>query len=213
MPALSGVTIGWDENDPANTSDVSGGNEAMHSIKTSLRTALDAEHNWPSASGSGFGYHVYGSARPFYGLQSAVSSSGSDGRLMLASDTSRLFGSGSGGTTFFGGPTVPLMGSHPGDVPQRHMWAEEVGTVAASDITNAAAGYVVTFPNSGFSGLPYTFLTLTGPESSGELKTISIVTALGTFSGTQMVIQVYNPNGGIFDQAKVMWRSIGTRAT
>lgn len=211
MPTIGGVTGSWNELTPANSSGVSDGNEYIQSIKTQLRTGLAAEHNWPNASGSGFGYHVYGSARPFYGLQSAVSSSGSDGRLMLTSDTSRLFGSGSQGTTFFGGPTVPLMGEHPGAVPQRHMWVEEFGTVDAS----AASTTAVTFPNSGFSGRPYTFLTVSGGDNGAPLVGASVATEL-TYDGTGMSIVAFNFNAQTFaipSGVTIAWRSIGTRAT
>lgn len=210
MPTIGGVTGDWDEEAPTNKSNVSDGNEHIQSIKTNLRTGLDAEHNWPSASGSGFGYHVQGSARPFYGVQSAVSSSGSDARLMLTSDTSRLFGSGSAGTIFFGGPTVPLMGSYPGAVPQRHQWVEEIGI--ASNFASSGST-VVTFPNSGFSGLPYVFLTVVGGGASDAFKTASITTTPNAFTPTQMTVVLYDSNALLYSTGSVFWRSIGTRAT
>lgn len=208
MPTIGGNSISWNEVTPTNKSDVSEGNEYIMSIKTSIRSAMDAEHNWPTISGSGFGYHVRGSARPYYGLQSAVSSTQSDGRLMLTSDTSRLFSVGTGGTNFLGGPTVPLMGSDP-SVPQRHAWVEEFGTVTM----NGSGVALVTIPNSGFSGFPYTFLTVMGgTASSADRETASVVTYLNS-SQTQIAIVLFDLTGGVYqNDATVLWRSIGTRA-
>src|SRR6185436_16344531 len=145
--------IGWDENSPPDTESAGLGDDRIRSLRTSLRVGLDGEHVWPSASGDA-GVHRLGSGRPYYGLQSAVSSSGSDGRLMQTSDTSRLFGVGSGGTSFIGGPTVLSAGSFPGTVPQRHYWAEEFG----EGKTAASGTTTVGFPNSGYSGKPFVFL-------------------------------------------------------
>ena len=156
MPTIGGINAGWDNTTPADTENAGQGDDRIRSAKTSIQQVLDAEHNFPAAGGANTGYHVLGSARPYYGLQSAVSSSGSDGRLMQTSDTSRLFHVGSGGTSFIGGATALLAGTYPGAVPQRHYWAFEIDEVTTDTQT---ADNVVTFSNSGYSGVPYIILT------------------------------------------------------
>src|SRR5437588_1873106 len=150
MPG-SGTPLLWNENAPAET-DIADA-APIRSLETSLRNGLAVEHNWPNASAPNFGYHLLGSCRPFYDVQSNVSSSGTDGRLMVTSDTSRFFHVGSAGTVFLGGAQVLSVGSSPTG-GQRFYWAAEFGT-AQTDST----GYkLVNIPNSGFSGLGFTFL-------------------------------------------------------
>jgi hypothetical protein len=121
------ATIGWDETAPAD-GDVAGlGDDEIRSLKTSLRQGLESEHEWPSTGGSA-GTHLAGSARAYYGTESAVSSADVGGRLMATSDTSRLFGVGSTGTVLFGGATALLTSvrteTFPGwSPPQVHYFA------------------------------------------------------------------------------------------
>ena len=89
--ALGGVTATWDENDPADADLVGLGAGDIRSTKTNLRGALDSEHHFASAGGAGMGAHRKGSGMAFYGAASAVSSSDTEGRLMITSDTSRLY--------------------------------------------------------------------------------------------------------------------------
>ena len=62
MPG-SGVPLLWDQSKPAET-DIADA-APIRSIVTSLQAGLAVEHNWPSASGANFGYHLPGSARAF----------------------------------------------------------------------------------------------------------------------------------------------------
>src|SRR5690242_18663246 len=96
MP-LGGINAGWDETVPADSENAGLGAGRIRSLETTVQQVLDSEHNFPASGGANTGYHRLGSARAFYGTQSTVSSSGTDGRLMVTSDTSRLFGTGSGG--------------------------------------------------------------------------------------------------------------------
>src|SRR2546426_7372782 len=105
------------ESPPADTDSVGQGDDEIRSLKTSIRNGMAEEHLWPSATGGNFGVHLLGSARAYYGAQSLVSSAGTDGRLMVTSDTNRLFHVGSAGTLFFGGrqgisPVPPLSRGH-----------------------------------------------------------------------------------------------------
>ena len=201
--------VGWNENEPADTENAGLGDDRMRSIKTSSRAGLDDEHNWPAAGGSNVGYHRLGTARPFYGTQSRVSSSGTDGRLMLTSDTSRLFGVGSGGTVLLGGPTVLSMGTFPSTLPQRHHWAMETG------VSNTGAGTTdgvqVTIPNSGFSGVPFVVVSSTstagGSQPLGEAFSVWSMTATTFYTGAVIVA-----SGAFRANAGFNYISIGSRA-
>lgn len=202
--------IGWDETVPADTESAGLGDDRMRSMKTSLRAALDDEHNFPSSGGDNVGYHRYGSARVHVGTQSRVSSTGTDGRLMQASDTSRLFGVGSGGTVLLGaGPNSLSVGSnvHFG-LPQRHYWAEELG----EGRTDSTGSLTITFPNSGFSGVPMTQIT----RYMNSIGLDSVIGSLNieTQSATQIIVTARLSSNGAPDTSgcSFYWRSVGTRA-
>lgn len=203
MP-IGGSNIGWDSTVPADTESAGLGDDRIRSLKTSVQEALANEHNFAVGGGANTGYHLLGSARPFFGAQSLVSSTGSDGRLMLTSDTSALFGVGSGGTVLLGGPTVLSAGSFPGTVPQRHYWAVEFGE-AKSDAIGVAT---VTFPNSGFSGLPYTQATA---GRSSQVPRIVGILFLPNPTATSVSFGVWNISAASVSNYTVNWFSIGTR--
>lgn len=144
--------ISWDETSPPDASSAGLGDDAIRSLKTSLRGGLEVEHVWPSATGEA-GVHRLGSARAYVGTQSQVSSSGTDGRIMFASNTSQFFHVGSGGTSLIGGSRVLSVGTTVGfTYPQRHQWVEEFGLAR---IASGSTLTSVTFPNSGYSGVPF----------------------------------------------------------
>ena len=156
----------------------------------------------PEWGGASTGYHRFGSARPFYITQSAVSSSGTDARLALTSDTSRLFHVGSGGTSFLGGPTVLSAGSYPGTVPQRHYWATEFGRAFVGSLGSLN----VTIPNSGFSGSPFVLVSILTASARSAYAAL-----LGEPTASRFTIQTYLPGTGVPSDATVDWFSIGTR--
>lgn len=194
-------TIAWDENSPPDSESAGLGDDRIRSLKTSLRVGLDGEHVWPSASGDA-GVHRLGSARPFYGVQSLVSSSGSDGRLMHTSDTSQLFGVGSGGTSLIGGATVLSCGSFPGTVPQRHYWAVDFG----AGVTDSSGSATVTIPNSGYSGIPNVFVTQTNAVIVGSPRIMWVNLKSASAFHVSSVNQSFIGIATNFD-----WMSIGSR--
>ena len=166
MP-IGGANIGtWDEGVPDANESVGLGDDRIRSTKSTVRTALDSEHVW-SSSGGTVGQHRYGSARAFYGAQSAVSASDTsvvaDGRMMIASDTSRLFGVGSTGTVLLGpGPLGLSVGSYaPVTFPQRLHCALETG-----ESTSASSLHVVTFA-SAFSATSFTCHNVDATDGNG----------------------------------------------
>lgn len=192
--------IGWDEASPTDSESAGLGDDRIRSLKTSLRMGLDAEHNWPSASGDA-GAHRLGSARPYVGTQSQVSSSGTDGRLMYASDTSQLFHVGSAGTCLLGGNKVIQASAYPGVAPQRHYWAEEWGGA----ILNSDGSVTVTIPDSGYSGIPY---VLHSQYTTGATIT-GVIPYLLNLSPTAFML--YNNLGSSGSGAVILWRSVGSR--
>lgn len=149
--------------------------------------------------------HRLGSGRPYVGTQSAVSSSGTDGRLMVTSDTSRFFHVGSGGTSYIGGATVISAGSYPGGAaPQRYIWAEEWG-----EGKTASGATAISFPNSGFSGKPFTtfglVLTSLAADGGAAIMWLSGAGKTGFTMNSRLTDGVTNSSHSFF------WRSVGTR--
>lgn len=188
--------IDWSEAIPPPEESAGLGAQRIQSLKTAIRIGLDSEHAWPSGGGNAGG-HRLGSARAYYGTQSLVSSSGTDGRLMVASDTSNLFHVGSAGTMFLGGQRAISAGSAPVG-GQTFAWVEEFGTAA----TQGALTTTVTFPNSGYSGRPFVFLT---PSSEGVGGT-SFLPYLKAVTPTQ-----FSMGDGFNSTYTLYWRSVGTR--
>lgn len=194
-------TIGWDETVPSDGESAGLGDDRIRSLKTSVRVGLDSEHVWPAGGGDA-GVHRPGSARPYFGVQSAVSSAGTDGKTMWASDTSNYFHVGSGGTSFIGGPQTLSVGSYPATVPQRHHWVIETGETKL----NALGQVVVNYPNSGFSGIPFT--TVTGWNAD------AITYFFGTIAGrsaTSFTVSFVDHSGAPASSQSFYWMSIGTR--
>lgn len=203
MP-LGGTNILWNEAAPADTDSAGAGAAEIRSDKTSIRNAMGSEHFWPSGGGAGVGVHLLGSARPFYDVQSNVSSSGTDGRLLVTSDSSRLFHVGSAGTMFLGGQTSLSAGSQPVG-GQRFYWAVEFGA-ATMDVGST----VVTFPNSGFSGIPFVQASVNTKYTAGSIA----VPLIDNLTATTMVLRAVLPaSGNIVSNSAttVFWLSIGTR--
>lgn len=98
------MSIGWSETSPANTDLVGQGDDAIRSLKSTIRVGVGAEHVWPTSSGNA-GAHKLGSARVFVGPSSQVSSADTTGRLMWNSTDSTLNYVGAEGTAAIGGAT------------------------------------------------------------------------------------------------------------
>ena len=168
-------TINWDENKPAGQDSLGLGDDEIRSLKTALRAGLGAEHVWPSTGGDA-GVHQLGSARAFVGTESQVSSAGTDGRLMVTSDSSRLFHVGSTGTMFLGGSNGLQFNAA---IDQRSIWD--------SDMTLGTAGSII-FPNSGYSGIPFVIITTLGAQpaivniTSITKTTATYAASLGDFT-------------------------------
>jgi hypothetical protein len=197
------ANVGWDESSPPDTESAGLGDDRIRSLMTSLRVGLDDEHVWPSGGGDA-GKHRLGSVRAYYGPQSAVSSSGTDGKLMMTSDTSRLFHAGSGGTSYIGGSTVLSLAPGYVGYPQRSHFVEEFGLVQVPG--GSGGSVVVNIPNSGYSGVPIVSLTQNEISSAATVGLASYG-AIG-LTASSFVVFV---SGGIGQTFTFAWRSLGTR--
>ncbi len=212
--ALGGFNVGtWDNTIPANSESVGLGAARIRSVKTSEQQATDSEHVWPSAGGI-VGQHRAGSARAFYGPTSELSASDTstvaNGRLMVTSDRTRLYSVNSLGASMLGaGPGSLSIDTTAGMSfnPQNTRWVMEVG------VTSNGSAIVVTFPNSGFSGIPFLQVSIytqpagSAPGDAARLWKLDRLTASG-FSG-QIVDSTNNVSR---NDAGIMWQSVGTRA-
>lgn len=205
MP-LGGDNVLWDETSPPDSELAGLGATRIRSEKTSTRAGLNSEHNWPSTGGAGTGYHLYGSARPFYIAQSLVSSSGTDGRIAQTSDTSRLFSVGSQGTILYGDACVLSMGSSNMSWPQTWCWQME----ASSFTVDATAGAVVSYTKP-FSNVPYTVASALLPSgSSFSVVVVRIVNAAAGSFGAY-AINGLSGSSATVGPITIAWHSIGTR--
>lgn len=166
--ALGGVSIGWEESVPSSSSNAGLGEQDIRSIKTSVRNALDSEHVFPSTGGVA-GAHRPGSAVAFYGASSAISSTDTNGRIMVDSTNSRLHHVGSADTRFLGGQYVPeagpllkLLGSNTTSTTTQ-VWCVEagVGLMKTSSSTTA-----VTLQNTYVNGV----VTITQSKTSAGVS-------------------------------------------
>lgn len=207
MP-IGGSAVSWAEGVPAGSEQIGLGDNRIRSLKTSVREGLDNEHVWPSdgSTVAVVGAHRAGSARAYHGTQSRVSSGDTNGRMMIASDTSRLFGVGSAGTVLLGaGPLSLSLGSMVGIThPQRAYVAVEVGATSS-----ASSMHQVTFPNSGFSGIPFVMVSA-ATEAAGGNAPGKFVRIIG-ITASEFSAQVISSENGDALDTNIQWISIGTR--
>lgn len=206
MP-LGGVNAGFDESVPADSENAGLGAQRIRSLETTLQQVLDSEHNFPASGGPNTGYHRLGSARVFVGTQSTVSSAGTDGRLQVTSDTSRLFHVGSGGTMLLGGATSVLVagGGAALDQPQRTYWAEEWGQVG-----NAGSSQAVSF-TSAYSGIPTVTFSLQSAGNGSSIGLLGWLSTVGTAGFTLEARQYVAGVLGVASHHTILWRSLGSR--
>jgi len=193
--ALGGITVSYDGTVPADGENAGLGAQRIRSLETTIQQVLDSEHNFAASGGANTGYHRLGSARAFYGVESTVSSSGTDGRLMVTSDTSRLFHVGSVGTMFLGGQASALLNTAVNGytLGQQSYWATEIGN--AGPDSNGS----VTLTYSAFSAAPFVVACC-----KGNLPTQRPFVFLRSTPGVSSVV------AGVWDQNANSAVTVGT---
>lgn len=193
--ALGGANINWNEGVPSGTSSAGNTDEEFKSVKTSLRNALDSEHNWPSTGGAATGFHRLGSGRAFYGASSQLSSSDTDGRLFVDSTNSRFHHAGSADTRLLGGqyallatPAFSLFGAT--NAPSRitQYWTMEASRFTMS---NGSTSANLTLQNTYVSAVAF----CQGVPSATAPNTTGGIPLPGAVSGNALTI--HNTTSGI----------------
>ncbi len=222
MGDIGGLNTGWDNTTPAAGDNSGLGDDHFRSIKTSLQEILDTEHDFTTTGGTLTGMHRHGSALPYVGPQSSVSSADTLGRLFLTSDTSRLFALGdasSRGTIYLGGVnSVENTARHhdvdgtTNDTGARNLiWAQESGL---ENIINGGAS--ITF-DTAYGAIPHVVSSVwtEGGTPSGARPT-TIFTALSKTGFTTLTTYVDSADahsvGARNSLGTLMWQSLGTRA-
>ena len=189
--ALGGANVGWNEGVPSSLSAAGLGEADIRSVKTAVRNALDSEHVFGSSGGAGTGAHRKGSAVAFYGTASALSSTDTNGRVMVTSDTSRLFHAGSDNTIFLGGRFVPEMYSGLSIAGVNTVSkTSQAWTIEAGRFTFqlGSTGTVMTLQQSYVVGT-----AIVSPINSGN--SIGGVPVFSSINGNQMTVLNFTPDG------------------
>ncbi len=218
--AIGGLNTGWDNTTPAAGDDSGLGDDHFRSIKTSLQEILDSEHDFTTTGGTKTGMHRHGSALPYVGVQSNVSSADTLGRFYFASDESRLYVLGdasSRGTIYIGGVnSVEHKGSGTGFSTGDDTGARNVIWVTQSGHTQLVSGGItVVFTNTGgvaYNGIPVVTASI---WTSGIDPTLGAVTGwFGAITKTGFVYagrQTAQVGGApTASKGTVVWQSIGS---
>ena len=195
---MSNITIGWNNNTPADTDLVGQGDDAIRSLKSNLQGALDAEHFFPSAGGAA-GAHRRGSARVYVGPSSQVSSVDTDGRLMFNSSLSQLVYLDStrsvvvGGVGAIHGPASGVLsvatqrlvmeagtyGNFPSGATQSQTFATAfaaapIVTTTLIDVTGVGRCYAIELSTVATTGFSFYWAGLDGSQSTASLTWTAI---------------------------------------
>ena len=207
MP-LGGANINWNEASPADSDLVGQGDDEMRSIRTAIRSALDSEHNFPSTGGAGTGWHRQGSARPYYGPGSIVSSDGTNSRLFFQNDAPHgpqamaLWGLNAIVPSLLGHDSIAINASTNSGFGSIHKFATAIqlsfGTVGSSGSTLAPFG-------SAFSGRPACFAT---PVYTGLANSVTI--AVGRPTASAVSVWIWDETGAPVTENGFFLASIGT---
>ena len=207
--AIGGRDIGtWDNTSPAAGDDSGLGDDHFRSVKTSIQTAIDAEHEFSTTGGANTGRHRPGSAVPYSDVQSNVSAGDIATRLYFASDTSRLFALGlsaSSATIFIGSKNAVEHGTDTGEL--NHIWVEQSGHDTIDPGGTAAVNFIDK-GGSEYSGLPdvqFSIVTDSVPAAGHPGAWMSVLTAGGFTALCRL------GGGTTVSRGTLVWRSVGSR--
>lgn len=201
---MSNVTIGWDNTTPASDGLVGQGDDILRSLKSNVQGALDAEHHFPSAGGAA-GAHRLGSARVFVGTSSQVSSADTSGRMMVTSDTSRLYNVSSGMSYPVGGRTYLEAQMYAQTTPRTlstaSRWQLSAMTTVAGGGVNPATFGGVSFPAGAV------FNVTVDQVSYSTISIFPVIQATGLTGGLP-VVYLYNYDGTLYAGPEVVLHCI-----
>lgn len=203
------VNIHWSEAAPANSDNVGLGAQEIRSLKTDLRNGLAAEHLWSSTGGAA-GAHLLGSARPYVGPTSEVSSDGTAGRLMFNSTTSDFFYLSDTTAERIGGRGTPVAYDTGANSANASMPANHRTEIFYGEVTTAggSAIFPITFPGSGYSGIPNIQLTCAETAAFGSGN--YLVATAHDCTATGFTVRSSVASTGAAFTTRVNWMSMGT---
>ena len=190
--ALGGVAVTWDSTKPSVTSQAGIGYQDLQSIKSTMQQVTDSEHVFESTGGSNTGIHRKGSAVVFYGASSAISSSDTNGRLMIDSTNSRLHQAGSSNTMVLGGQYTTFGTGLKGTISAvTQMFGFEASFCT---ILNGSTGTTCTLTNTWVSAAVFAqpVVRNSGNVNIGGLPFAVTTNGTGLITGTNSVTIVHN---------------------
>jgi len=193
--ALGGISTVWDSTKPSVTSQAGVGYQDLQSIKSTLQQVVDSEHVFETTGGSNTGIHRKGSAVVFYGASSAISSTDTNGRLMIDSTNSRLHQAGSSNTMVLGGQYVTfghrVTGQQP-TITQAYGFESSFGT-----ILNGSASTTITLPSTWVYANVFVQANMrnAGNTHIGGFPYVLTANGRGVIQGTNQVT-IYNSSNG-----------------
>ena len=202
--ALGGRNVGWDNTSPGSGDNAGLGDDEIRSLKTSMQSALDSEHDWAATGGANTGRHRPGAGRAYVDTQSRLSAGDVSGRLYIASDTSRAFFLGTTSsdiTNYVGGRNVLEHAADPGG--HKFLWAEEGGHAVVSSGV-AAVSY-----SEKYSSPPTVVGSCLTTTSPGP---VNVQFSQATTGGFVAQVRYSATSGEFASWGTLMWRSLGTRS-
>ena len=212
--AIGGRDIGtWDNTTPAAGDDSGLGDDHFRSVKTSIQTAIDAEHEFSTVGGANTGRHRPGSAMAYFDVESNVSAGDVGGRLFLTSNTTRLFalGTSSSSASLFIGSTKVIEHAVTTSTTNA-IWIEDSGVDAVF------GGPIAQQFAVDYDSVPVVTLSALSTSAGGSVFANLSAVTVGGFTGSLRYIDESNAGaGGSGDidrptDGSVHWRSIGTRS-
>lgn len=201
------MTIAWDEDKPADSNAYSQFPGELRSFKTALRTGLEQHFYWQDgASIASAGQMKPGAARAFYATESALSNY-TNGFLLVASDTSRLYGLVSSATTAFVGSARAI--EHTTLPQQTARWLIQGGT----GHSGGGLSSTTAFPTA-YAVAPSVMCSLlTGAQSTVTLAILSIsALTSGGFTVDSYRVDTGSLLTGGESGVSFHWISMGTMA-
>ena len=212
----------WNENKPAPTDIPDEGlASTLTTQKTAIREGMERAMFWTDSSGLSAGQPrwTYGSvgstARAFYDVASNASSQVSatkplDGRLYIASDTSRFYGYTSSRTVPLGSVNATVFSNSTANaasslntIPSNQRFLVQIGSGTATSAAAGGSGVTTAFPTA--YSTPPLIQVSGGAGSTANIGHISVQTS-STTNFTVIATVVYGAGVSV----NFYWRSTGT---
>lgn len=206
----------WVENKPQANDPLREIADLLRSQKSEISVGVGKHFFWTESSGASageprlsLGSNGPGSARAFYGAQSALSAQPS-GKLFVTSDTSRLYGLTSSATTMLLGSAQAIIsgGTSEATLPNNTRWHVESGRTGPLTIGTTLYNQNFTTPYAAAAPLVHAQAGSNNPSVTTDVLMVSVLSANSSGFSYQLARIGVNANNSAF----VYWRSTGTVA-